>query len=76
MNAKPKRTIRFIHWTGEEQGLLGSHGYVEKHKDEMSKISAVLVDDGGTELRGRAGVHPEHGADACGGDRAGERAVL
>lgn len=52
VNAKPKRTIRFIHWTGEEQGLLGSHGYVEKHKDEMSKISAVFVDDGGTNYEG------------------------
>jgi len=52
VNAKPKRTIRFVHWTGEEQGLLGSHGYVEKHKDEMSKISAVFVDDGGTNYEG------------------------
>jgi hypothetical protein len=50
--AKPKRTIRFILWTGEEQGLLGSRAYVEKHKDEMGKISAVLVDDGGTDYDG------------------------
>lgn len=28
---KPKRTIRIALWTGEEQGLLGSRGYVEKH---------------------------------------------
>ena len=28
---KPKRTIRFALWTGEEQGLLGSMAYVEKH---------------------------------------------
>ncbi len=44
----PKRTIRFMLWGGEEQGLLGSRAYVEKHKDEMEKISAVLVHDGGT----------------------------
>ena len=44
----PKRTIRFMLFGGEEQGLLGSHAYVEKHKDEMPKISAVLVHDGGT----------------------------
>jgi Peptidase family M28/PDZ domain len=44
----PKRTIRFMLWGGEEEGLLGSHAYVEKHKDEMAKISAVLVHDGGT----------------------------
>lgn len=50
--AKPKRTIRFIMWTGEEQGLLGSRAYVEKHKAELDKISAVLVDDGGTNYSG------------------------
>lgn len=51
-HARPKRTIRFVNWTGEEQGLLGSHGYVEAHKDEMGKISAVFVDDGGTDYEG------------------------
>lgn len=50
--AKPKRTIRFILWTGEEQGLLGSRAYVAKHKDELSKISCVFVDDGGTNYQG------------------------
>lgn len=28
---KPKRTIRFALWAGEEQGLLGSMAYVEQH---------------------------------------------
>lgn len=50
--AKPKRTIRFILWTGEEQGLFGSQWYVKEHKDELSKISAVFVDDGGTNYEG------------------------
>lgn len=50
--AKPKRTIRFILWTGEEQGLLGSRSYVDRNKDELSKISAVFVDDGGTNYEG------------------------
>ncbi|MEO6710925.1 MAG: M20/M25/M40 family metallo-hydrolase [Planctomycetota bacterium] len=45
---KPKRTIRFMLWSGEEQGLLGSAAYVKAHKAEMAKISAVLVHDGGT----------------------------
>jgi hypothetical protein len=45
---KPKRTIRFMLWSGEEQGLLGSKGWIGKHKDELEKISAVLVHDGGT----------------------------
>lgn len=50
--AKPKRTIRFILWTGEEQGLLGSGAYVKAHKDDLEKISCVLVDDGGTNYQG------------------------
>ncbi|MFO0939246.1 MAG: M20/M25/M40 family metallo-hydrolase [Pirellulales bacterium] len=46
---KPKRTIRFILWSGEEQGLLGSRAYVESlSEDERAKISAVFVDDSGT----------------------------
>lgn len=50
--AKPKRTIRFIMWTGEEQGLYGSRRYVEMHKDDLKNVSAVLVDDGGTNYQG------------------------
>lgn len=50
--ARPKRTIRFILWSGEEQGLFGSRGYVRDHAAEMDKISACLVDDGGTNYWG------------------------
>jgi len=45
---KPKRTIRFVLFTGEEQGLHGSKEYVKKHKDEMPKTSVALVHDTGT----------------------------
>lgn len=31
LNIQPRRTIRIILWSGEEQGLLGSLGYVTKH---------------------------------------------
>lgn len=31
LGIKPKRTIRFALWSGEEQGILGSLAYVEKH---------------------------------------------
>jgi len=31
LGVKPKRTIRIGLWTGEEQGLLGSRGYVREH---------------------------------------------
>lgn len=56
VGAKPKRTIRFILWTGEEQGLLGSRAYVESlSPEELAKVSAVFVDDGGTNYQG--GLH-------------------
>jgi carboxypeptidase Q len=31
IGARPKRTIRFALWAGEEQGLLGSRAYIERH---------------------------------------------
>lgn len=46
-NARPKRTIRFILWSGEEQGTLGSISYVRTHSTELDRISAVLVGDAG-----------------------------
>jgi hypothetical protein len=61
---KPKRTIRFCLFTGEEQGLHGSRAYVAQHKDELSKISLCLVHDTGTGkvtglgVQGRASVKP------------------
>ncbi len=45
---RPKRTIRFCLFTGEEEGLYGSKRYVEKHKAEMDQHSAALVHDTGT----------------------------
>src|SRR5262249_32975496 len=47
-NVKPKRTIRFILFTGEEEGLYGSKAYVDKHKDEMARTSLAIVHDTGT----------------------------
>ena len=45
---KPKRTIRFVLFSGEEEGLHGSRAYVKAHEKEMSKISGVLIHDMGT----------------------------
>lgn len=46
--ARPKRTIRFMLWGGEEQGLLGSRAWIEQNPAALPRISAVLVHDGGT----------------------------
>jgi Zn-dependent M28 family amino/carboxypeptidase len=45
---KPKRTIRFILFSGEEQGLIGSRAYAEAHATTADSIQAVLVLDNGT----------------------------
>ena len=44
---KPKRTIRFVLFTGEEEGLLGSLAYVKTHQNEMSNYVAALILDFG-----------------------------
>jgi len=44
---KPKRTILVIMWAGEEFGLFGSHSWVNRHKDELDKISNMFNRDGG-----------------------------
>src|SRR5271166_2966552 len=44
---RPRRTIRFILFSGEEEGLLGSLAYVRAHKNELDNIVAELVLDEG-----------------------------
>ena len=44
---RPQRTIRFVLFTGEEQGLLGSFAYVKQHHAEMANHLGDLVLDTG-----------------------------
>src|SRR5215470_17206594 len=60
LNLKPKRTIRFVLFSGEEEGLVGSKRYVEAHKDDLDKISAVLVHDTGTGKVLTIGLHDNY----------------
>lgn len=45
---RPKRTIRFVLFGGEEEGLFGSQAYTAAHESELDKFQAVLVLDNGT----------------------------
>lgn len=73
LNLQPKRTIRIALWSGEEQGLLGSRGWIKNYvgdrvtkevKPEQQKISAYYNIDNGTGkirgvyMEGNAGVQP------------------
>lgn len=58
----PKRTVRMVLWSSEEQGLFGSNGYVNKNVydtknktklKDYDKISAYYnLDNGGGKIRG------------------------
>lgn len=44
---RPRRTIRFVLFTGEEQGLDGSFAYVKRHQAELANHLGNLVLDAG-----------------------------
>jgi len=46
-DAKPKRSIMVILWTGEEFGLLGSQSWVDRNTDKHDKIANMFNRDGG-----------------------------
>jgi carboxypeptidase Q len=62
LDVHPRRTIRIALWSGEEQGILGSKGYVKAHfgdvstmelKPEHQKLSVYFnLDNGGGKIRG------------------------
>lgn len=45
----PRRTMRFVLFGGEEEGLLGSVQYVRDHLAELGKCAGVFVTDSGSE---------------------------
>jgi hypothetical protein len=44
---RPRRTIRFVLFDGEEYGLFGSRAYVSRHRGELDSVAAVIVHDMG-----------------------------
>ncbi len=48
LNLRPKRTIRVVLWTNEENGLRGGKNYAEVHADELANHVAAIEMDGGT----------------------------
>jgi len=56
---KPKRTIIYASWDGEEPMLLGSTEWVEAHADELRQHAAVYINTDGNE-RGYLSVEGSH----------------
>ncbi|HJW71533.1 MAG TPA: M20/M25/M40 family metallo-hydrolase [Geothrix sp.] len=48
LGLKPKRTLRVVLFSGEEQGLLGSNAYAKVHAADAANWQAVLIDDMGS----------------------------
>ena len=46
---KPKRTMRFVLFGGEEQGTIGSIRYAEMHAGELNRCVGVFVTDTGAQ---------------------------
>jgi len=55
LDIKPRRTIRIGLWSGEEEGLLGSQGYVEQHFGSRPRMDDPQMKDTPTLLRREAG---------------------
>ena len=63
MNVRPKRTIRFALWNGEEQGLLGSLAYVDQHLATRAPLAdpALASAANGQTWRARWPIQPRAG---------------
>lgn len=48
LGLRPKRTIRFIAWMNEENGLRGGRAYAEAHKSEVAQHVGAIEADAGT----------------------------
>lgn len=50
LGLRPKRTLRLVLWTAEEQGGVGAFQYYQQHKANISNYSLVMESDLGTFL--------------------------
>ncbi len=45
---KPRRSMRFVLFSGEEEGLIGSRMYAVAHRNELDSAAGVVIFDAGT----------------------------
>jgi carboxypeptidase Q len=47
LNLRPRRTVRVVLWTNEENGSRGAEAYLEKYRDQLSNHVLMMESDGG-----------------------------
>ena len=47
LNLRPRRTIRVVLWTNEENGLRGGNAYRDRYRDQLANHVLMLESDGG-----------------------------
>jgi N-acetylated-alpha-linked acidic dipeptidase len=68
---KPKRTIIYCAWDGEEPGLLGSTEWAEEHADELRAHAVAYINSDGNG-RGYLGIEGSHTLEKFSNDIARE----
>ena len=48
LGLRPRRTVRVVLWTNEENGVRGARAYAERHRQELSKHLLAIESDEGT----------------------------
>ena len=47
LNLRPRRTVRVVLWTNEENGSRGADAYLERYRDQLSNHVMMMESDGG-----------------------------
>ena len=47
LNLRPRRTVRVVLWTNEENGLRGGQAYLERYRDHLANHVLMMESDGG-----------------------------
>jgi carboxypeptidase Q len=48
LGLRPRRTLRVVLWTNEENGSAGAHGYARRHQGELARHVVAMESDRGT----------------------------
>jgi carboxypeptidase Q len=65
MGIRPRRTIRFAFFSGEEQTFRGSRAYVDTHRGEIDRLRAVLIMDDGAQIPRGFRIHGRSDVEAA-----------